>query len=239
MTNILTFGGGVNSVALAIEMVTRSMPMDFIVFSDTLGEKPETYAYIEYFSAWLEEKNYPPVTKLPPYKEGGLYGECIDAKRLPSIVYGFKSCSEKWKLRPFVRFCRENNLFPANVYKGIDAGESHRVKDYSDKNQTVIFPLVDWGIDRTDCIKTIIDAGLKLPAKSSCFFCPSMRRSEVQELKKENPELLQLAIEMEENAHDKHTTIKGLARNRSWADIVAQQVLDFNTPIDSCDRCHD
>lgn len=234
---IVTYGGGVNTIALIIEMIKRKMKIDYILFSDTGSEKPKTYDYISYFNEYLLEKNYPLVTQLPKYKEEGLYGECIRQKRLPSIVYGFKSCSERWKLRPFNKFCRENKLFPANVYKGIDAGEEHRISDYSDKNQTVLFPLVDWGFDRGDCVKIIIDEGLLLPPKSSCFFCPSMRKAEIHDLKENNPDLFNKAVEMEKNAASNNTKVKGLARNHSWEEITKQTVIQFES-ISTCSRCH-
>lgn len=236
---ILTFGGGVNSVALAIELVNRKMPIDYILFSDTLGEKPETYSYMTMFSDWLKSKGYPEITRLEPYKSEGLYGECIRSKRLPSIVYGFKSCSERWKIRPFNKYCRANNLFPAVVYKGIDAGESHRIGSFSDKNTEVLFPLVEWDFDRMDCVKIIIDAGLPLPPKSSCFFCPSMRKTEIYELEKTNPDLIQKAFFMEQNAAETNTTVKGLGRDKSWQSILSQKRLDFDTALESCSICHD
>lgn len=84
--HILTFGGGVNSVALAIEMMKRSMPLDYIIFSDTLAEKPETYAYMAMFSEYLKGKGYPEIVQLPPYKPEGLYGECIALKFLIDCI---------------------------------------------------------------------------------------------------------------------------------------------------------
>ena len=35
---------------------------------------------------------------------------------------------------------------------------------------------MEWGWDRDRCIRAIQEAGLPLPGKSSCFFCPSMKR---------------------------------------------------------------
>lgn len=237
--HILAFGGGVNSVALATELVRRGMPLDYILFSDTLSEKPQTYRYLSFFSEWLKSKGYPEIIRLPPYKKEGLYGECIRLKRLPSIAYGFKSCSEKWKIRPFNSFCKENDLFPANVYKGIDAGEEHRISDYNDKNTNVIFPLVEWGFDREDCIKIIIDTGLPLPPKSSCFFCPSMRKTEIYQLKRENPDLLEMAFCMEDNAKKNNISVNGLGRRFSWKEMLRQQRLDLETTVPACSRCHD
>ncbi len=237
MVHILQFGGGVNSVALAVRMVREQMPLDYILFSDTLGEKPETYSYIEILNKYLEANNYPKITKLPPYKPEGLYGECMRLKRLPSIVYGFKSCSEKWKRRPYLKFLKEHNLKEVTAYKGYDIDEDHRVKNYNNKKETVLFPLISWEMDRMDCVKEIIDAGLPLPPKSACFFCPSMRKQEVQDLKKQSPALMAAAIRMEQNAKSTLKTVRGLGRHWKWEEVIKQEQLDFTTqsPEISCD----
>lgn len=36
------------------------------------------------------------------------------------------------------------------------------------------YPLREWGLTRRDCGKMIADAGLPVPPKSACFFCPAM-----------------------------------------------------------------
>ena len=41
---------------------------------------------------------------------------------------------------------------------------------------------MEWGWSRKDCIQAIRDAGLPLPGKSSCFFCPSMKRWETSDI---------------------------------------------------------
>ena len=37
---------------------------------------------------------------------------------------------------------------------------------------------MDWGWTREDCIAAIQQEGLPLPGKSSCFFCPSMKKKD-------------------------------------------------------------
>jgi hypothetical protein len=59
------------------------------------------------------------------------------------------------------------------------------------------YPLREWGMTREDCGKVIVDAGLPLPPKSACFFCPSMKDAEIAELARDEPELYALAMEME------------------------------------------
>ena len=227
MTHILCFGGGVNSVALAVRMVRERMPMDYILFSDTLGEKPETYQYFEILNDFLRSAGYPEITRLPPYRTEGLYGECIRLKRLPSIVYGFKSCSEKWKRRPYLKFLKENGISEVMAYKGFDTDEEHRVKNYDTAVEKVRFPLIDWGMDRLDCVKEIIDAGLPVPPKSACFFCPSSHKQEVQDLKKNNPALLAAAQKMEQVAKPNLKTVRGLGRDWSWTELAKQSQFDF------------
>lgn len=62
---------------------------------------------------------------------------------------------------------------------------------------TCRYPLREWGIDRVECGRIITRAGLPLPPKSACFFCPAMREVEIQLLALEHPELHRLALEME------------------------------------------
>jgi hypothetical protein len=236
MTHVVAFGGGVNSVAMLIRMVQEKMPIDYILFSDTLGEKPETYAYFGIMNTYLREHSYPEITVLPPYRPEGLYGECIRLNRLPSIVYGFKSCSEKWKRRPYLKFLKGKKGIIA--YKGFDMDEEHRVKNYDTKAESVRFPLIEWEMDRMDCVKLIIDSGLQLPPKSACFFCPSSHKDEVFDLYKTNPTLFMSAVAMERNAKASLKKILGLGRHFNWEDLVRQTKIEFEnrpSPKISCD----
>lgn len=99
---------------------------------------------------------------------------------------------------------------------GFDATEDHRVKGggtyatvknvsicpdpdlppYSERYD-VEYPLREWGMTRDVCTRIIADAGLPVPCKSACFFCPAMRLIEIERLKVLEPDLYQLAIEME------------------------------------------
>src|SRR5690606_134679 len=65
-----------------------------------------------------------------------------------------------------------------------------------------------------------INAGLPLPPKSSCTFCPSMKPFEIIELYEENRPEFYDAIEMERNASENFGSIKGLGRDWSWWDLI-------------------
>ena len=43
--NIVSYGGGANSTALLIGLHQHRIPVDLILFADTGGEHPHTYAY--------------------------------------------------------------------------------------------------------------------------------------------------------------------------------------------------
>lgn len=235
--NIVSFGGGTNSTAMLIGMHEKKIPVDLILFADTGAEMPHTYRYIEIINSWLLEHRMPKITVVENVDMDGnrltLEEECLKSKSLPSIAYGYKKCSIKHKIGPQDKFC--NNYEPCkeiwikdekvNKYVGYDAGEEHRqqnafVYDLQDKKYTKVYALIDWGWYREDCIRKIKEYGLPLPGKSSCFFCPSMKKHEIKSLMRNHPELLDRALQIENNAKENLLTVKGLGRNYAWADFV-------------------
>ena len=226
---VASFGGGTDSTAMLIGMWQRGEKVDLILFADTGGEKPHTYEHIERFSKWLVKRGMPEI-KIVRYEKETLEENCLRVKSLPSIAYGHKKCSLKFKVQPQDKFV--NNWLPAKdawargekVIKliGYDASESRRAeRPSSEVNQRKYqfrYPLIEWGLDRKTCIEVIQSAGLPLPGKSACFFCPSSKAQEVKQLAKDYPHLAQRAIAMEANAD--LTTIKGLGRDYSWTDLL-------------------
>ena len=133
MAVVLAYGGGTNSTALCIEAVKRGLPIDLIVFADTGrrdAEMPETYRYIDQFSDWLVRHGYPPITVVRSATMGGetLEENCLRMGRLPSKAYGFKSCSDRWKVRPCWAEIKRLGMDGGIYIRGIDADESHRCR---------------------------------------------------------------------------------------------------------------
>jgi ABC-type branched-subunit amino acid transport system substrate-binding protein len=62
------------------------------------------------------------------------------------------------------------------------------------------YPLRDWKWDREECEKQILAAGLPVPMKSCCFFCPAMKPEELTQLAKSSPDLVRRAIAIEDGA---------------------------------------
>ncbi len=235
--NIVSFGGGTNSTAMIIGMYRMGIPIDLILFADTGAERPETYKYIDIFNQWLNAHELPQITVVENVDKNGnrftLEDECLKSGTLPSIAYGFKKCSLKHKVGPQDKYC--NNYKPCKEiwekeekvfkYIGYDAGEERRknnafVIDLQDKKYKKVYALIDWGYYREDCEKVILEEGLPLPGKSSCFFCPSMKKQEIKELKQRHPDLFDRAVAIEDNAKDNLLTVKGLGRNWSWKNFI-------------------
>lgn len=246
---LVSFGGGTNSTAMLIGMQERGIRPDIILFADTGGEKPHTYAHVKDMDKWLSSVGFPMLTVVKTVDKNGdvidLYDECIRNNSLPSIAYGFKSCSEKFKTRPQNKFM--NNYDPVKAhwkaggkvkkFIGFDYGESHRVKDYSDNKYDVEFPLVEWKWDRNDCVEAIKRAGIPQPMKSACFFCPSSKASEIKELAVVYPDLMERCITMEKNAQ--LTQVKGLGRNFAWSSLIATDDMFADSYIEPVCGCYD
>lgn len=225
---IASFGGGLDSSAMLIELTSRGAIMDAILFADTGGEKEETYAYVERFEKWLIKNGQPPVTIVKKVDKNGnietLEQNCLEHQMLPSIAYGYKKCSHKFKIQPQEKWC--NNYGPCKEiwekggkvtkYIGYDAGETHRQRP-DDNKYHYVYPLIEWVYNRNKCKEIIIEAGLCLPPKSSCFFCPNMKKGEILALP---PELQQRAIAIEQTAKPNLIELKGLARTHSWEALI-------------------
>ena len=225
---VVSYGGGTNSTALLVGLVERGEGVDLILFADTGGERPETYDYVNEFSDWLERRRYPRVQVVR--REGAsLETDCLSRAVVPSIAYGRKSCSDKFKLRPQNKFVSEHPAAQAawargeQVLKliGFDADEPQRAGDFSTKRYAYRYPLIEWGWGRAACVEAIARAELPQPGKSSCFFCPSMKKHEIIALGKEHPKLAQRAIAIERGAdlHSRKST-SSLGRTFSWEALL-------------------
>lgn len=244
----VSFGGGTNSAAMLIEMARREVIPDLIMFADTGGELPETMQFVADFSEWLVRHGMPPVITVNDGRRT-LEEEVLEANTLPSLVFGFRSCSDKYKVRPQNRYLK--TWQPAldaweaggKVVKliGYDAGESHRVKGHDDARFMVSYPLVEWNWRRKECVDVVASEGFN-PAKSACWFCPASRKGEVLQLAEKHPDLFARAVAMEQNA-TVATTVKGLGRNWRWEDLVKadenQMKLFDNIPDQVPCGCYD
>lgn len=253
--HIVSFGGGINSTALLIGMQERGMVPDAILFADTGGEKPETYRHVGVMRQWCLDVGFPEVETVSysTSRHGTLESECLNNETLPSKAFGFGGCSVKWKRQPMDKFVE--NWEPAKqawergekVVRviGLHAGERNRGRIPDCNKYTYRYPLREWQWGQIDCRAAHARAGISLPPKSACFFCPAMRKPEIIQLANEHPDLMDRALQMEANAIESGNleTVKGLGRHWTWADLVAADAAqlrlfdDCQSPL--CDACFD
>lgn len=230
---VVCYGGGVDSTAMLIAMHRRGIRPDLITFADVGGEKPETYEMVRTMSEWCRSVGFPEVTTckkltLPSTGYDSLTGNCTENETLPSLAFGMKSCSIKWKQGPqdqFLKGCKRgpNKCAPHPIWTscldrgikmtkliGYDAGpadlrRSKKLKE-SDAHFEYRYPLQQLGMARGECIALIVDEGLPVPIKSACYFCPASQKWELWWLAGTHPDLFEKALEMEVTAMTGHHT---------------------------------
>ena len=265
---VVAYGLGVDSTAMLIELASRGIKPDLILFADTGGEKPETIAYLDVIRPYLQKVGFPDVTVVRYQPKTAVYhtleGQCLHTGTLPSLAYGGKSCSLHYKRAPqdkaiLARYppaeliqrgkrvvraigfdSSEQRRTYAHCVKaiGLDASEQHRKTwqqakptqgkrisrdQWLDQNYfSYWYPLMEWGLDREHCKQIIAAAGLPIPIKSACWFCPASKKREIAWLQEHHPELMDRALAIERNAQAKLKTVKGLGRSFSWESFLAK-----------------
>jgi hypothetical protein len=238
----VSYGMGVDSTAMLIYLARMydhgkrpEYRPDFITFADTGNEKLETYRYLTIINSFLRSHGFPEVVVLryePGRTKIGHYytleQNCLMNRTLPSLAFGFKRCSNKWKIgpqdkyrlaQPMIQKCLAMGLV-AVVAIGYDAGpkDSCRRWDITDDDSfEYIYPLIELGWDRERCIEEIRKEGLSgyetdkggkwlesggVPLKSACWYCPSTQPEELIEFSKtaHGREYLRAIVRMEDNA---------------------------------------
>lgn len=219
-------GLGVDSTAMKIALYRQGIRPDVCTFADTGGEKPETYAHLEVMNRWARKAGWPEtelVRYVPTTKRyGDLAGNNTANETLPSLAFGMKSCSVKWKKVPqdyYIKGCSRgpNKCEPHPIWIeaqkrgvkpvkliGYDNGKAdiRRAKNlaYEDDDFYYRYPLqmLEW--ERKDCVKAIVEEGLPVPVKSACWFCPASQKWELWWLAGEHPDLFMKALAMEHTA---------------------------------------
>ena len=230
--NYLSFGGGVNSVALMLWLMDHNIEFES-VFADHGGDYPETYEYVD----MLISKGYPITALKTRLNAHGrllpLYDYCLELRITPSMK--FRWCTDKFKVRPVLAYVER----PCFMMIGIAAEEAKRAykrMDYAD-GIARDYPLIREGIDRNGCIEIIKQHGLPVPMKSGCFFCPFGKVSEWKAMSRRNDNLFCKAVALE-NANIERNIEKGRphsgfisASNRPLSQLVNMDQVDmFDEP---------
>lgn len=208
MKTCLSFGAGVQTTALLALVAAGRWPRpDRIVFADTGTEAQGTYDYLAQHSGPFAREHGLDVKVLGPdwrtkHYAADLETYCLEHRMLPGTWVRW--CTDRYKVKPIIRFLRREMgataAKPVESWIGISTDEARRERLSGSPYQVNRYPLIELGISRADCAQIIADAGLPLPPKSGCWFCPFKKQSAWHQLKREQPELFERALRMEGNA---------------------------------------
>lgn len=231
-TVVVSKGMGRDSLAVLIGLKQRGIRPNAVVFADVGSEKPETYAYIPVLRDWLARVEFPDLTVVKyvpltaPYDT--IEGNMVMNATLPGATFNMGSCTMKFKIEPQLKWARSNPDCIAawargeKVAKliGFEADEEYRVKRADAKAHAGkgskeaekyewFYPLMEWGWTLQRCIDEIKNAGLPVPIKSACFFCPNQKPHEVEAL---NDEQRARVMRIELTAEPYNEKVHGLWR---------------------------
>jgi hypothetical protein len=254
---MVAYGMGIDSTALLVGLKNRGVTPDAIVFADVGSEKPETYAYEAVIQDWLKKVGFPSITTVryqpknfknwPPYSS--LEENLLTNSTLPSLAFGFKSCSQKWKIQPQDKWAKSwkpalecwSNGGKVRKMIGYDAGPAdmrrrNHAGGIEDPLYDYEYPLIEWEWDREKCKSVIAAEGIPVPEKSACYFCPATRPHELHTMGKD---LLKKIIIIEGRAAPHLKSVEGLWRSSTktrsgrMTDYIRSQQLLTNEEIDS------
>lgn len=246
----LCFGSGVDSTAMLVALHAAGIRPDVITFADTGGEKPETLDHLDKINDVLSAWRWPAIDvcrKVPLQSTGytDLYGNCMKNETLPSLAFGLKSCSIKWKglvqdqllkgvqkgpsAKPPHALWIEAQRSARRIVKliGYDCGKADQRRANAARNADASFdfcyPLQLIGWHRADCVRAISEVlGESLvPIKSACYFCPASKIHELYWLAAHHPDLLERALVLERNAlTGRHSRFDEVEFGASWEELV-------------------
>ncbi len=198
----LSFGGGPPSAALLILNAQGLIEpkADLIVFADPGSEDPRTYRVLPMYEEYAAHHGIPFVRVTS--NAGPLYDWVVERSvPIPAFTskgLGRRQCTERWKIRPIHKLLRQELGFEkVTAQLAMTWDEVWRMRDSPTKYVTNIYPLIDHRLLREGCIEIIEQAGLPVPPRSACVFCPLKSIERWQETLEETPDSFDDAVKLE------------------------------------------
>lgn len=223
----ISYGGGVQSTALIVLATQGKLepimggPLTAALFANTGddSEHPKTLSFVrEFMVPWAAERGVT-VHELQRIKRDGsvetLWGRATHPEkrslpipvRLSNGAPASRHCTVDFKIKVLQKWIKQNGATaedPAVVAVGISTDEYHRANNKSDaKFEKRVFPLLELGLSRMDCVEVIKEAKVPVPPKSSCFFCPWHSMEVWRDMRRDEPELFEKSAELEAILHEK------------------------------------
>lgn len=261
-----SYGGGVQSTACLVLAARGEIDFPLFIFAHVgeAAENPATLSYVEDVARPYAEANGIELVVVRKRRRGGEPDDLLDRIRrstrsLPFPVRmnngapGQRSCTAEFKIRPVVRELKRRGASaesPAIVGLGISTDEEIRARepgkpDPKNPEQIRVYPLLDERrrMSRAECMALIREAGLPMPARSACWFCPYHSLDEWRHLRREQPDKFAEAVALEHTLRDRRAA---LGRDPVWLtryarsldEVVPDQLVLDIPGLDNCESGH-
>jgi hypothetical protein len=239
---VISYGGGVQSTALLVLAATGRIDYGVFLFANVGddSEDPATLDYLNRYAKPYAARHGIQLIQLHRTRRDGttetLYGRLTrpGSRSLPIPVRmsngapGTRSCTTDFKIKVIGRWLKAHGATPTNsatVGIGISLDEIHRVNNRrAMPYERPVYPLLD-DLDpplrRADCARIIRAAGLPVPGKSACWFCPFRRPENFAEMRRDRPALFNRACQLEDLLN---TRRRALGKDPVW-------LTRFNRPL--------
>ena len=206
---VLSLGAGVQSTTLALMAAHGEIePPDLAIFADTQWEPRAVYDHLN----WLMSPNVLPfdvwVVTRANIRQGLIERRNTTGGRFAAIPWhtinpdgshgiGRRQCSSEYKLTPIMHAIRQHLGKPGRAYiaprtvevlLGISKDEAQRMKTPRQRYMTNLYPLIERGMTRRDCLRWLERHAYPEPPKSACIGCPYHSNAYWRALKANSPE---------------------------------------------------
>ncbi len=273
MLKVVAHGGGVQTTALLVLAAQQKISYRTFLFANVGddSEHPGTLRYLHQIAIPYAARHGITIHELHRVRRDGstetLYGRLTKkgSRSLPIPVRmpdtgapGTRNCTADFKIRVIGKWLRQHGATEADkavVAVGISLEEIHRINARKAQPYEILaYPLIGLiggqpggGVGRmlrrTDCERIIRAAGLPVPGKSACWFCPFHRPSAWQDMRRTEPSLFAQACGLETLLNERrdklgrdHVYLTRFGKPLAEAIPAGQQALDGMDHDPHCDN---
>ncbi|MFJ5843963.1 phosphoadenosine phosphosulfate reductase [Streptomyces sp. NPDC092903] len=221
-----SFGGGWQSMAALVLAAQGRIDFDTFLFANVGddSENPDTITYVRDYAQPFAAAHNLKLIELERHLRDGetetirqrIINSNGSRQTIPVFLSngkpGGRACTYDFKILVTGKWLKANGATPQNpatVAMGISLDEIGRANaGKAMPYERLTYPLLDLKIRRADCPRIIRTAGLPVPPKSSCDFCPMRKIPEWQAMREKNPARFERACQVEETINH-HLATKG------------------------------
>ncbi len=199
-----SFGCGIQSMAALVLAATGRIDFPLFLFANVGAdsENPGTLEYLAAVATPYAAASGIELVELHKVRRNGERLTLMDRireseasvpipMRMSNGAPGNRQCTGDFKIAVVAKELRRRGAtrtYPAVVGLGISLDEYQRARaDSRVPHETLEYPLLQRRMTRPDCVRLIEDAGLPVPPKSACWFCPFQSPASFQRMRHDDP----------------------------------------------------